>query len=101
MKKLFILVIGCVLMGTPNVIAQESHKIVVGEESAPMTISVYESTIQIKNASQQILEIYNIAGIKVSTIRIDSPSKTIELNDLPKGCYILKIGKVARKVYLR
>ena len=42
-----------------------------------------------------------MTGVKVVTQRIDSSDKVIELDNLPKGCYIIKIGKVARKVYLR
>jgi hypothetical protein len=73
----------------------------IEQEVAPITISVNESTIHIKNAEKMVIEIYNMTGVKVVTQRIDSSDKIIELDNLPKGCYIIKIGKVARKVYLR
>ena len=60
-----------------------------------------ESAIYVKNAEKQILEIYNLAGVKVNSIRIDSADKVIEIASLPKGCYILKVGKTVRKCYLK
>lgn len=71
------------------------------EQQQAVVIIVNESTIHIKNAEKQVLEIYNLTGVKVSTIKIDSADKTIELSNLPKGCYILKVGKTARKCYLK
>jgi len=66
-----------------------------------VSIIVNESAIHIKNAEKQVLEIYNLAGVKVSSIKIDSADKVIELANLPKGCYILKVGKTVRKCYLK
>ena len=34
------------------------------------------------------------------SVKIESPVQRIDLN-VPKGCYILKIGKVVRKVTVR
>ncbi len=73
----------------------------VEQDLNAVTITANESTVQIKNASQQTLEIYNLTGVKIASVRIDSDSKTLTFNDLPKGCYILRIGKTVRKVYLR
>jgi hypothetical protein len=36
----------------------------------------------------------------VMTLKIESPAQRVELN-VPKGCYILKIGKVVRKVAIQ
>jgi hypothetical protein len=79
----------------------QQQRTTIEQEVAPITISVNESTIHIKNAEKMVIEIYNMTGVKVVTQRIDSSDKMIELENLPKGCYIIKIGKVARKVYLR
>ena len=43
------------------------------------------------------MEIFNITGIKVTTLKIDSNDKTFNLN-LNRGCYIVKIGKISRKI---
>ena len=103
MKRILILITASILLAMPmEVKAQDiQQRTTIEQEVAPITISVNESTIHIKNAEKMVIEIYNMAGVKVVTQRIDSSDKAIELDNLPKGCYIIKIGKVARKVYLR
>lgn len=101
-KKLLILIIVSFTFAIPSVAMDDDiQKSEIENEQHNVTITVYESTINVKNAAQMVLEVYNIAGIKVNTQRIDSQDKTIELSNLSKGCYILKIGKIVRKVYLR
>ena len=104
MKKILIMITAAFLLAMPmDVEAQDiqQQRTTIEQEVAPITISVNESTIHIKNAEKMVIEIYNMTGVKVVTQRIDSSDKNIELDNLPKGCYIIKIGKVARKVYLR
>lgn len=102
MKKLLILTIGAFLLALPGEMrAQDISKTAIENEQAPITITINESTIHIKNADKKIVSIFNLTGVEVKRITIDSPSKTIDLGFLPKGCYIIKIGNVARKVYLR
>lgn len=104
MKKILIMITATFLLAMPmEVKAQDiqQQRTTIEQEVAPITISVNESTIHIKNAEKMVIEIYNMTGVKVVTQRIDSSDKMIELDNLPKGCYIIKIGKVARKVYLR
>lgn len=65
-----------------------------------ITISVSGQTVLVNGAQGKTLEVISLTGRQVFTVKIDSPSQRIELN-VPKGCYILKIGKVARKVAIR
>lgn len=69
----------------------------IENEIAEITIAVSGSQLRITNASGQTLEIYNLTGVRVATLRIDSDEKTFNVN-LPKGCYMVKVGKVVRKV---
>ena len=62
-----------------------------------VSISVSGNNIRVQNAMGATLEIYNITGVRVASYRIDSPDKTIN-TDLTRGCYIVKVGKVARKI---
>lgn len=57
-------------------------------------------SVRVQNGSDQMLEIYNLTGVRVAYFRIDSEDKTVSLN-LPKGVYIIKVGKVVRKISLR
>ena len=73
--------------------------------------AVSEGKITIKNTSDneevrvqytesQRLEFYNVLGVRVASYRVDSNDKTFTLG-LQRGCYILKVGKVVRKTFIR
>lgn len=72
----------------------------VETEIGGITISLNGAQLHVTNAAGQTLEIYNLAGVRVTTVRIDSEDKTLALN-LKKGCYMLKIGKYVRKISIR
>lgn len=78
-----------------TVAATEAHEI--DEEINPVAISVNGSQVHVVNACDNVLEIYNLTGVRVASFKIDSDDKTVNIN-LPKGCYILKIDKLVRKV---
>lgn len=65
-----------------------------------INITVDRSTLHVTGASGLVLEVVSLTGKPVATVRIESPAQRVELN-VPKGCYILKIGKVVRKVSIR
>ena len=62
-----------------------------------VVIAVEGQSVTITGAQGQTLEVVSLTGRRVMTVKIDSPAQRIELN-IPKGCYILKVGKVVRKV---
>lgn len=62
-----------------------------------VTIKAEGRKITVNGAENEDLEVFNIAGVKVATYSIDSPAKTITLT-VPRGVYILRVGKVTRKV---
>ena len=70
------------------------------EEITPITISVNGTQVHVVNAAGKVLEIYNLAGVRVASYKIDSDDKTVNIN-LNKGCYILKVDKVVRKVSIK
>ena len=59
-----------------------------------------EGSLTVTGAEGSTLQIVTVTGNVVMTKRIDSPEQKIELN-IPKGCYIVKVGKVVRRVYVR
>lgn len=63
-------------------------------------ISVSGSVLHVEGAAGQTLEVVSLTGKPVATVKIESASQRVELN-IPKGCYILKVGKVVRKVTIR
>lgn len=64
-------------------------------------ITVNQSTLTVTGANGMVLEIVSLTGRPVASYKIESPSQRVELNNLPKGCYILKVGKVVRKFSIR
>jgi hypothetical protein len=101
-RTLMIAFAACTLALQPMYMqAQAEKNNVVEGEVAPVTVSEVTSTIiHVVNANNQKLEVYNLTGMVVATYRIDSADKTINHN-LQRGCYLLKIGKVVRKVTIR
>ncbi|MGI6231288.1 MAG: T9SS type A sorting domain-containing protein [Prevotella sp.] len=82
---------------TPAVHAVEAVQI-VDNSFQQITISLNnESVLRVTGAAGEVLQIYNVAGVRVLSVRIDSSDKSFNLN-LPKGCYIVKVGKVVRKI---
>lgn len=65
-----------------------------------ITISVNGQWVTVTGAQGLTLEVVSLTGRQIKTIKIETPAQRIELN-IPKGCYILKIGKVVRKVAVR
>lgn len=59
-----------------------------------------ESVLRVTGAAGQVLSVYNITGVKVLSIKVDGSDKSFNLN-LPKGCYIVKVGKVVRKISIK
>lgn len=69
--------------------------------AAPITedirLTVSGQNIRVQNGQGQTLEVFGITGAKVLAVRIDNADKTINLS-LARGCYIVKVGNIARKV---
>ena len=62
------------------------------------TIVVEGKTVTIIGATGMTMEIVSLTGRPVAQHKIESQSERIQLNNLQKGCYIIKVGKVVRKV---
>ena len=59
-----------------------------------------DGSLTVRGGEGCVLHIVTVTGNVVMNKRIDSPEQKIELN-VPKGCYIVKVGKVVRRVYVR
>lgn len=70
------------------------------EQERVISIDVDGNKVDVKGANGLVLEVISITGRQVASYKIDSPAQRVELG-VPKGCYILKIGKVVRKITVR
>ena len=88
------------LLGAP-VSANANNAIeIVDNDIIGITVTVSESTLRVTGATGLTLSIYNVAGVHVQSFRVEGADRRYELN-LPKGCYIVKVGKVVRKISIK
>lgn len=65
-----------------------------------VTLTVEGNVVLVNGAQGEVLEVVSLTGRQVAQYRIESASQRVELN-LSKGCYVLKVGKIVRKVSIR
>lgn len=74
---------------------------IIDQEIQAITVVLEEDgTIHVTGGNGQTLQVYNVAGVLVKSVKIDTADKRLELN-LPKGCYIVKVGKTVRKISVK
>ena len=105
MKHLLISALATAVLGlAPAVVgatAVSSPAIEVAQQQEqPVGISYSEGVLYVSGADGQQMEVVSLTGKKVLQTKIDSPAQRIEIS-LPKGCYIVKIGDVVRKISVR
>ncbi len=102
-KQLHILsIVALMLLSVPVTASASDAEMAPVEQTIDedITISVNGQWVQINGAQGQTLEVVSLTGRRVMTIKIESPAQRVELS-VPKGCYILKVGKVVRKVAIQ
>lgn len=97
MKRIWIIVLSMLLMGISPSIAHVQMDEPIEAEMESISLSIQDGIAHITNAEGKTLEIYNLTGVRVARIVIDSSDKRITLN-LNRGCYIMKVDKLVRKV---
>ena len=97
MKRIWIIAISMLLLGAVPSIAHMQMDEPIEAELEAVTLTIQDNRAHITNADGKTLEIYNLTGVRVARIRIDENDKQITLN-LTRGCYIMKVDKVVRKV---
>ena len=70
------------------------------QQDQEIGIQYSEGVLYVTGAENQLLEVVALTGRKVLSQKIESPAQKIELN-IPKGCYIVKIGDVVRKISVK
>ena len=97
MKKIFIIALTLAMVFAPASMLAQTEREGIDVSMQGITLSVSGGNVHIVGASGEVMEIFNLTGTKVASIRIDSADKTFALN-LPKGCYLVKVGKIVRKI---
>ncbi len=101
MKRLLIIPFALTLLfAVPAVGFAESAIEIIDSESQEVTITVSGTRLYVAGALGQTLQVYNGAGVCVMSVRVDGVDRHYDLN-LSKGCYIVKVGKTVRKVFVK
>ena len=69
-------------------------------DTQTISISVVGNTLHVVGAEDEQLAVYNVTGVRGMSVKVDGSDRHYTLN-LPKGCYIVKVGNVVRKVSIR
>lgn len=99
-RLLMILCTFFMFAATPGRAAHTANAMLIENDFSNVTISVSENILHVTGAAGQVLQLYNVAGVCVMTFKIEGADKRYDLN-LPKGFYIVKVGKVVRKVAIK
>ncbi len=100
-KSLQTLLLGALLLAMPlGVAAQPEHEETKMEIPAA-TLTVKGNIVHISGAEGKVLKVYNLTGTEVGHHRIEGNDVQINLSNLPKGYYIIKVDKVVRKISVR
>lgn len=96
--KTFILAMALTFSTAAEVCMAQADKDGVEVRASQPTIDVRNSQVIISNAQGCQLTVYSITGMPVTTLEIDSNEKVLQLK---KGYYLIKVGDVVRKVYIK
>lgn len=103
-RRLLLTTFTIALLGMVSVSAGAAMLYVPEEMSAQqdqeIVIQYSEGILYVTGAENQQMDVVALTGKKVMSVKIESPAQKIELN-IPKGCYIVKIGDVVRKISVK
>lgn len=101
MKKIITLCLAMMLaINIPMVTLANTAIEIIEPDLQPISVSANNSRLHVVGANGLMLKVYNVAGVCIWDIRIEGNDKYYDLN-LSKGCYIVKVGKVVRKISVK
>jgi hypothetical protein len=100
LSSLALFMMAAPIQATPMAMEMEMGVAEQIEAERSIIISVEGNSVNVQGASGMVLEVVSITGRHVTSVKIEGPSQRVDLN-IPRGCYILKVGKVVRKVTIR
>ena len=98
---MFMAVAGMSVPCSAETVCLTEMDMIYNNDMSKITISVNESVLRVIGAAGVTLSVYNITGgVPVMKVKIDSPDKRFDLN-LPRGIYIVQVGKAVRKIVIK
>ncbi len=98
-KNVLTIMFFSMLLGTiPLQVSAATNVEIIDNDFQQVSITVSTGgVLHISGANGQVLQVYNVLGVKVASIKVEGNDKRIEL-PLKSGCYIVKVGDVVRKI---
>lgn len=100
MKKVYIIALAFVMAFAPVSVFAQMEQDGVEMSVSGVTLCIKGDNVHLVGANGEVMEVFNLTGAKVATIRIDSNEKSFALS-LAKGCYLIKVGKIVRKISIQ
>ncbi len=92
---------GLLTLAAPlSVMAAQMELGVLEQVDEQPVISIDNRAVRVNGAQGETLEVFSLTGKLVMSVVIESPAQRVDLT-VSKGCYILKVGKVVRKITIR
>lgn len=88
------------LVAAPAAACAEPYVDIIEQEQQISVGIIGDSNLRVQNANGLTLYVYNVAGVIVQTVKVTGVDFSLDLN-LSRGCYIIKVGKVVRKISVR
>ncbi|MBP3227847.1 MAG: T9SS type A sorting domain-containing protein [Bacteroidaceae bacterium] len=102
-KTLFRILLFIFLLGTPTLVsatpADAPACSSATETQSDIKITVRGTNLRVTGAAGQTLEIYSVTGARLKSVKISANEETVSTG-LARGCYIVKVGDVVRKINL-
>ena len=71
---------------------------IIDNDFQQITVTVTSAgVLHVTGASGLVLQVYNVLGVRVASIKVEGNDKRIDL-PLKSGGYIVKVGNVVRKI---
>lgn len=78
-----------------------SARIELSDMEIPVKIDLMSTTLSVSGAQGKVLHIYNLIGVEIMAVKIDSNLKSFDLSVLSKGIYLVKVGNVSKKINIQ
>ena len=98
---LYSILIASALCFAPSLVSNVSARIELSDiETTQPSVRQSGSSLVISGAIGKTVYVYNLLGVQLAAIHIDTYEKRIDLSTLPKGIYPIKIGNYTKKIQL-
>ena len=78
-----------------------SARIELNDVEMPIKIDLSGTTLSVSGAQGKVLHIYNLLGVEIMAVKIDSNLKSFDLSVLSRGIYLVKVGNVSKKINIQ